>query len=66
MTMFIAANPVATPIQVPIRQLIREERMRIEDAEWNGEEPKKIWINFLLSEQSRGVTMYTIGMEMKR
>ena len=63
MTKFIESRPVGRDIYVPIRDVIREERLKVEDAEWNGEQPRRAWLNFLLSEQKRGVTMYPVGWE---
>lgn len=43
----------------PIRQAIREERMRLDDIEWEtGERPDEGWLNFLISEAERGVTIF--------
>lgn len=59
----LCPRPLGRDIRVPIRQLIREQRMKIEEAEWNGQVQGSWYYNFLLSEQKRGVTMVTVGWE---
>tara|TARA_R100001463_G_scaffold7568_1_gene24176 strand:- start:313 stop:501 length:189 start_codon:yes stop_codon:yes gene_type:complete len=55
--MYIDPSPVAQPVLIPIRQAIREERMKIEDAAFDRDETVNPWyLNFLLSEQDRGLT----------
>jgi len=57
MSMYIDPSPVAQPVLIPIRQAIREERMKIEDAAFDRDETVNPWyLNFLLSEQDRGLT----------
>jgi len=64
MSMYIDPSPVAQPVLIPIRQAIREERMKIEDAAFDHDETLDPWyLNFLLTEQDRGVTEIFIDWE---
>jgi len=48
----------------PIDQLIREERMRLEDIEWEtGVRPSEGWLCFLMGERARGITMHYNGLK---
>jgi len=47
-----------------IKQLVREERMRLDDAEWEtGTRPPENYLNFLLGELSRGITLHYDGLK---
>jgi len=55
--MYRPFNPIAKPILVPITQAIRNERMHLDDEEWDtGVRPSPWYLNWLLQEQERGVT----------
>jgi len=52
---------------VPIGQAIREERMRLDDIEWEtGKRPRGNWLDFLISERERGVTIYATKLKKIR
>lgn len=47
-----------------INQLIREERMRLEDIEWEtGVRPSEGWLCFLMGEKARGIITHYDGLE---
>jgi hypothetical protein len=49
---------------IPIQQAIRDERMRIEDIEWDtGVSPSDVWLKFLEAEAARGQAMFYNGLE---
>ena len=62
--MYREINPVVRATGVPIRQAIRQERMRLEDIEWDtGVRPSDGWLKFLEAEAERGVTIHYNGLE---
>lgn len=64
MGMYREPRPLVRATGIPIRQAIREERMRLEDIEWEtGVRPKEVWLNFLEAEAKRGVTIHYNGLE---
>jgi hypothetical protein len=47
---------------VPIAQAIRNERMRLDDIEWDtGVRPVGNWLKFLIGEQQRGKAIFATG-----
>jgi len=57
-------SPLVRAIGVPIRQAIRDERMRLEDIEWDtGVRPSDGWLKFLEAEAERGVAVFYNGLE---
>lgn len=50
---------------IPIAQAIRNERMRLDDIEWNtGKRPAGNWLNFLTGEQKRGRAIFATGTKL--
>lgn len=62
--MYREPRPLVRATGIPIRQAIRDERMRIEDIEWDtGVRPSDVWLKFLEAEAARGQTMFYNGLE---
>ena len=63
-SMYRETSPLVRATGVPIRQAIRDERMRLEDIEWDtGVRPSDGWLKFLEAEAERGVTVFYNGLE---
>lgn len=52
---------------VPIGQAIREERMRLDDIEWDtGVRPSEGWLKYLIGERDRGMSIHATGLKKVR
>ena len=48
-------------------QSIREERMRLDDVEWEtGKRPDEQYLNYLIAERNRGICTHKTSLELVR
>ena len=51
----------------PIAEVIREERSRLDDVEWEtGQRPNEDYLNYLLGEQARGIREHKTQTKLVR